>query len=71
MPLSGAPALGAEQTWEPRAWVPAFLRALAREAGDGLDLVVAMERAWFEPRRAVVGRRKTSDAGAAVDVLAA
>ena len=71
VPLTGAAALRAGESWEPRAWRPAFLRALEREAADGLDLLVTMERAWFEARRAVTGRRKTSHAAAAVDVLAA
>ena len=71
VPLTGAAALRADQSWELTAWVPAFLRALEREAADGLDLLYTMERAWFESRRAVGPRRKTSCAGAAVDVLAA
>ena len=71
VPLTGAAALRAEQSWEPRELVPAFLRALEREAAEGLDLLLTMERTWFEARRAVGGRRKTSYAGAAVDVLAA
>lgn len=71
VPLTGAASLRAEQSWEPRAWIPAFLRALEREAADGLDLLFTMERAWFEARHAITGRRKTSHAGAAVDLLAA
>ena len=71
IPLTGAAAFGADQSWEPPIWVPAFLRALEREAADGLDLLFAMERAWFEARRAITGRRRTSYTGAAVDVLAA
>jgi hypothetical protein len=71
MPLTGAAALRAEQPWEPGEWTPAFLKALATEAEDGLDLLHALERAWFEARHGVARRRKTSRAGMAVDVLAA
>ncbi|HUZ63625.1 MAG TPA: hypothetical protein VMU82_07920, partial [Acetobacteraceae bacterium] len=71
VPLTGAAALRAEQSWEPQDWLPAFLEALAREAGDGLDLLYTLERSWFEARRAIAGRRKTSHAAAAVDLLAA
>jgi hypothetical protein len=70
-PLTAAAALGAEQSWEPHVWIPSFLRALQREAADGLDLLFTMERSWFEARRSITGRRKTSYAPAAVDVLAA
>ena len=71
VPLTGAASLRAEQSWEPETWVPTFLRAVAREAADGLDLLSTMERSWFDARRAITGRRKTSRAGAAVDLLAA
>ncbi len=71
VPLTGTAALRAEQSWEPETWVPAFLRAVAHEAADSLDLLLAMERAWFDARRALTGHRKTSRAGAAVDLLAA
>jgi hypothetical protein len=45
--------------------------ALAAEAEDALDLLLALERAWFAARAAVAGRRRTSRAAAAVDLLAA
>lgn len=71
IPLTGAVALGAEASWEPHIWLPQFLRAVEREAVDGLDLLLTMERRWFAARRAITGRRKSSHAAAAVDVLAA
>ncbi|MCB8882957.1 hypothetical protein ACELLULO517_22105 [Acidisoma cellulosilytica] len=71
MPLTGAAALRAEQSWEPGDWTPAFLKALATEAADGLDLLYTLERAWFEARHGIAGRRKHSRAGMAIDVLAA
>jgi hypothetical protein len=46
-------------------------RAIAREAADGLDLLATLERAWFDARRSIAGRRKDSHDAAAVDVLAA
>jgi len=37
VPLTGAAALGAEQSWELDLWSPAFLHAIERESADGLD----------------------------------
>jgi hypothetical protein len=71
MPLTGAAALRAEQSWEPGEWTSAFLKTLAIEAEDGLDLLYTLERAWFEARHSIARRRKHSRAGMAVDVLAA
>jgi len=71
IPLTGAAAFGAETSWELQSWLPLFLRAVEREAGENLDLLVTMERRWFAARRAITGRRKNSHAAAAVDVLAA
>jgi hypothetical protein len=71
VPLTGAAALRAETPWEPQAWVPLFLRALAQEAEDGRQLLADLERAWFAARAAVAGRRRDSHAAAAVDFLAA
>ena len=71
IPLTGAAAFRAEQSWAPEDWLAAFLEALAAEATDGLDLLYTLERSWFEARRGIGGRRKTSYAAAAVDVLAA
>lgn len=70
-PLTGAASLGAEQSWDREDWLPAFLRAVEREATDALDLLTAMERAWFEARRGIAGHRKDSHVAAAVDLLAA
>ena len=58
-------------SWDAAAWIPEFLTALAVEAEDALDLLFAMERAWFAARAAVAGRRRNSRAAAAVDILAA
>jgi len=71
VPLTGAAALGSEQSWEQDQWLPAFFRAITREAADGLDLLYTMERAWFDARRVIAGRRKDAHDAAAVDVLAA
>ncbi len=71
IPLTGAASLGSEQDWEMDAWLPAFLKAIDREAADGLDLLYTMERAWFEARHGIAGRRKDSHVTAAVDLLAA
>lgn len=72
LPITGAAALGPEQPWDPPLWIPAFLRAVAAEAGAALDLLIEMERRWLAARAAVApGRRSTSRAPAAVDLLAA
>jgi hypothetical protein len=71
VPLTGAAAFGSEQSWKQDQWPQAFLGAIAREAADGLDLLTTMERAWFDARRGIAGRRKVSHDAAAVDVLAA
>jgi len=71
VPLTGAAALRADAPWDASTWIPDFLTALAVEAEDALDLLFAMERAWFAARTAVAGRRRSSRAAAAVDILAA
>ena len=71
VPLTGAAALRAEQSWDRDVWLPAFLKAIAREVADGLDLLYTMERAWFDARRSIAGRRKDSYIAPAVDLLAA
>lgn len=71
VPLTGAAALQAGQSWVPDSWIPAFLQALEREASDGLNLLLTLERAWFAARHAIGGRRRDSHAAAGVDVLAA
>ena len=71
VPLTGAAALRSDQSWDRDDWLPAFLRALAREAADGLDLLYTMERGWFEARCGIAGRRKDSHVAAVVDLLAA
>lgn len=70
VPLTGPRALGAEVPFEPEVWIPLFLEALADEAADAMQLLYTMERAWFTARALVAGRRNTSLAAAAVDVLA-
>jgi hypothetical protein len=71
VPLTATAALRAEADWSVQLWVPNFLKALEDEAADALDLLFAIERAWFEARRSITGRRRTSHAAATVDVLAA
>ncbi len=71
VPLTGDRALRPDTPWQRDTWMPAFLSALADEAADALDRLVALERAWRAARRAVSGRRRHSRAAAAVDLLAA
>ncbi len=70
VPLTGARALGAEVPFQAEAWIALFLEALADEAADALQLLCGMEQGWLSARAAVAGRRSTSRAAAAVDVLA-
>ena len=71
VPLTGAAALRPGQSWDAENWLPAFLAAIEREARDGLDLLYALERAWFTARHAITRRRKDAHDVHAVDVLAA
>lgn len=72
VPLTGARALRADVSWHDNAtWPAIFLAALADEADDALDLLSALERAWFAVCRAVAGRRRHPRAAAAIDVMAA
>ena len=71
VPLTGDRALRPDTPWQRDTWMPAFLSALADEAADELDRLVALERAWRAARGAVAGRRRHSRAAAAVDLLAA
>ena len=69
--LTGAAALRPEAPIAPEAWVGCFLDALAAEAVEGLQLLLELELSWIAARNAVAGRRRTSRAAAAVDLLAA
>ena len=71
VPLTGPKALAAGVPFQHDAWLPIFLDALADEAADALQLLFDMERRWISARAAVAGRRRTSRAVLAVDVLAA
>ncbi len=71
VPLTGPRALGADVPFAPEIWIPVFLEALADEAADYLQLLLDLERGWFGARTAVAGRRRTSRAAAAVDLMAA
>ncbi len=71
VPLTGPRALSAEAPEAPAAWVCAFFEALAEEARDYHQLLVDMERTWVTTRGKAAGRRRTSRATLAVDVLAA
>jgi len=70
VPLTGPRALSAEAPAGHPEWVVAFLEAVAAEAGDALELLRGLEHAWAAARGKIVGRRSTSRAALAVDVLA-
>jgi len=71
VPLTGPRALSAEAPAGHSQWVVAFLEAVAAEAGDDLELLRGLEHAWVAARGKIAGRRSTSRAVLAVDVLAA
>jgi hypothetical protein len=71
LPLTGAGALRPETPWGLEAWLPAFLTRLAAETAATLELLRGLEHAWRAARTQIIGRRKTSHAAAAIDVLAA
>lgn len=71
LPLIAAASLAAEAPWALDEWLPVFLLTLATEAAGMVQLTRDLERAWRTARQAIQGRRKTSHASAAVDVLAA
>jgi len=52
-------------------WVCSFLHALADEACDYQQMLRDLERSWLAARRKASGRRSTSRAALAIDVLAA
>jgi hypothetical protein len=71
VPLTGPRALRADAPAGHPDWVVAFLEAVADEAGDHLELLRGLEHGWRMARGKVAGRRSTSRAGLAVDLLAA
>jgi hypothetical protein len=71
VPLTGPRAFAAEAPAALADWGPAFLDALADEARDYHLLLAGLERGGLAARARVAGRRSTSRAAAAVDVLAA
>jgi len=71
VPLTGPRALRADAPAEHPDWVAAFLEAVAAEAGDDLELLRALEHGWRTARGKIAGRRRSSRAALAVDVLAA
>jgi len=69
--LTGAAALRADTPLARDAWTIHFLHAVAAEAADARQLLLDLERAWFEARVTVAGRRRDSRVIAGVDLLAA
>ncbi len=70
VPLTGPRALRAEAPTEHPDWVVAFLEEVAAEATDYLELLRGLEHGWLAARGKTTGRRRTSQATLAVDVLA-
>ena len=70
-PLTGPRALRADAPSEHQDWVVTFLEAVATEATDYLELLRGLEHSWLAARGKVAGRRSTSRAAIAVDLLAA
>ena len=70
-PLTGPRALSADAPENPTRWTCAFLDAIASEAGDYHQILRDLERGWMAARSRAAGRRSTSRASIAIDVLAA
>jgi hypothetical protein len=70
-PLTGAASLRADVAWDMESWTHGFLTSLAREAEDGMQMLLDLERAWFGARNSLTGRRRNSRAAMAVDIMAA
>ena len=70
-PITGSRALSSDAPEELPGWVCTFLYALAAEAQEQHELLRSMERTWLAARGKIAGRRSTSRAPLAVDVLAA
>ena len=70
VPLTGPRALSSEAPLERAEWVIAFLDALAGEAAEYMEMLRRLEHGWRVARGNAGGRRRTSRAGLAVDVLA-
>ena len=71
VPLTGVRALSAEAPHGRADWLVAFLEAVASEAADYMEMLRSLERGWLAARGNAGGRRTTSRAAIAVDVLAA
>lgn len=71
LPVTGARALAADAPEDATEWAIAFCEAVAAEARDYRELLRRLEWDWAQARSQIVGRRSTSRASAAIDVLAA
>lgn len=71
LPLTGAAAFKPETPWARDVWLQIFLASLAQEVRDTLELLRGLDQAWRTARTKIIGRRKTSHAAQAVDLLAA
>ncbi len=71
LPVTGAQALAADAPEDATEWAIVFCEAIAAEARDYRELLRRLEWDWKRARSQVVGRRSTSRASAAIDVLAA
>ncbi len=69
--MTGEAAFQAETPWARRAWLLAFLDSMAAEAAEALELLRGLDRSWRTARTLIIGRRRTSHAAAAIDLLAA
>jgi hypothetical protein len=70
VPLTGPRALSSDAPERHADWVVAFLEAVAAEANDYLELLHGLEHGWRTARDKIAGRRRTSRAALAVEVLA-
>jgi len=71
LPLVGAGAFASDVPWAPARWHSCFLSCLADDANAMERRIAMLEHAWRAARAAAPGQRRTSHAGAAIDLIAA
>lgn len=71
IPITGVRVLAADAPEDATTWVTTFCESVAEEARDYRELLRRLQREWMQARGHLAGRRSTSRAGSAIDVLAA
>ncbi|MFT9324022.1 MAG: hypothetical protein ABF537_07720 [Acetobacter sp.] len=70
-PVTGAAAFRTATSWDERRWIPAWLKALEREAAGIKDMIHTLDRSWRDARAQAGDQRRNSKAPLAIDIIAA